>query len=40
MPEIIKFWYHPTVEVEFSWIDVETLILFSESHYDYKCLAN
>lgn len=37
MPEIVKFWYHPTAEVEFSWTEVETLILFSESHYEYKC---
>ena len=37
MPEIIKFWYYPKVEVEFTWIEVESLILFSESHYDGTC---
>jgi hypothetical protein len=37
MPEIVKFWYYPKVEVEVSWGEVEELILFSEHHYDGTC---
>jgi hypothetical protein len=30
-------WYAPSADVEFTWTDVECMILFSERHYDYKC---
>jgi hypothetical protein len=37
MPEIVKFWYYPKAQVEFTWSEVEDLILFSERHYDGRC---
>lgn len=35
--KLLKIWYQPEADVEFSWVDVESMILFSERHYDYKC---
>jgi hypothetical protein len=35
--KILHMWYTPSVDVEFSWVEVESMILFSEMHYDYKC---
>jgi hypothetical protein len=29
--------YKPSADVEFTWTEVECMILFSEMHYDYKC---
>jgi len=37
--KLLKVWYQPKVEVEFSWSDVEGMILFSEQHYDPTCKA-
>jgi hypothetical protein len=33
----LAMWYVPEVDVEFTWADVESMILLSERHYDYKC---
>lgn len=35
--KLVRMWYTPEADVEFTWTDVETMILFSEMHYDYKC---
>jgi hypothetical protein len=35
--KLLNIWYMPEADVEFSWTDVEDLILLSENHYDYKC---
>jgi hypothetical protein len=35
--KLLRTWYQPIAEVEFTWAEVENLILFSETHYDYKC---
>lgn len=32
-----RYWYKPEADVEFTWVEVESMILFSEMHYDYKC---
>lgn len=35
--KLLNFWYKPEADVEFTWTDVESLILLSEQHYDHKC---
>lgn len=35
--KLLRMWYMPEADVEFTWTDVECLILLSERHYDYKC---
>jgi hypothetical protein len=35
--KLLRMWYAPSAEVEFTWTEVECMILFSEQHYDYKC---
>jgi hypothetical protein len=35
--KILSVSYMPMAEVEFTWTEVECMILFSERHYDYKC---
>ena len=35
--KIQRMWYTPSADVEFTWTEVECMILFSERHYDYKC---
>ena len=35
--KLIKFWYQPQADVEFTWTEVEALILYSERHYDPTC---
>jgi hypothetical protein len=34
---IAAIWYKPEADVEFTWTEVESLILLSERHYDHKC---
>lgn len=34
-----KYWFKPQADVEFTWAEVKSLILFSERHYDHKCRA-
>jgi hypothetical protein len=33
----LRYIYYPQADVEFTWSEVECMILFSERHYDYKC---
>ncbi len=33
----VRFWYIPEAEVRFTREEVESLILLSERHHDYKC---
>jgi hypothetical protein len=35
--KLLRMWYTPSADVEFTWTEVECMILFSERHYDYKC---
>lgn len=35
--KLLRLWYTPHAVVEFSWTEVECMILFSERHYDFKC---
>lgn len=35
--KVLRYWYTPSADVEFTWTEVECMILFSERHYDYKC---
>jgi hypothetical protein len=35
--KILRTWYQPEADVEFTLTDVWALTLFSERHYDYKC---
>src|SRR5271157_5170730 len=35
--KLLRMWYAPSAEVEFTWTEVECMILFSERHYDHKC---
>lgn len=32
-----RMWYQPSVDVELTWAEVESMILLSEMHYDYRC---
>ena len=35
--KLLRMWYQPIAEVEFTWAEVESLALLSERHYDHKC---
>lgn len=35
--KILRMWYTPQAEIEFTLTEVWALTLFSERHYDYKC---
>lgn len=35
--KIGRFWYAPSVDVEFTWAEVAAMISLSESHYDFLC---
>jgi len=35
--KILRMWYKPEAEIEFTLTEVWALTLFSERHYDYKC---
>ena len=37
--KLLKFWYQPEAEVEFTRKEVDELIRLSEKHYDMKCRA-
>lgn len=34
---MLRVWYTPTADVEFTWQEVTTMIVFSRSHYDLRC---
>lgn len=36
--KVLSMWYQPIAEVEFTWLEVTRLILYSEQHYDHKCI--
>jgi hypothetical protein len=35
--KILSMLYMPMADVEFTWTEVECMILFSERHYDHHC---
>jgi hypothetical protein len=35
--KLLRFWYQPQADVEFTRSEVEDMIMFSEKHYDYQC---
>ena len=35
--KIERIWYTPEADVEFTWTEVESMILLSERHYSYEC---